>query len=312
MAIERIDTFEIPPQRLLDYLTRVDELLIENLKVLKGLQLSLPTARVPAPIAGIDLVAERQMVESGQWRPYDIYRIGDMGTAVTDKELVYEGDFIACWTNGSYAHIGVRLNHPSNPIFYFDEVNPIKLSGRGKFWKLYLTYDSMSGKSLSLFIGRQTAIEGIFPYVGTRVSETFTTINSDKDTHFTGAIAQNAIEEENIAGLVANKIKIVGLSIQSDQQLDYRVIFFGKDTFADADLDVDAFTSEQELDLPSYGWRIAGAGQYYMVVNGLSIDYEDQDGTQELHVALQNLSVTAKGAGATGEVVLRFTYEERA
>jgi hypothetical protein len=86
---------------------------------------------------------------------------------------------------------------------------------------------------------------------------------------------------------------------------------FNKDSFADTDLDVDNFYSEVELDLATYGWRIAGAGQYYMILNGLSVDYEDSDGTNELHVALQNLSASAKNAGATGEVVILLVYEER-
>jgi len=134
---------------------------------------------------------------------------------------------------------------------------------------------------------------------------------TDKDTHFTGAILQNATEEENLTGLVSNRIRITGVAIQADQQLDFRVAFFRTDGFADTNLDLDTFQSEVELDLPSYGWRIAGAGQYYMVVNSLDIPYEDADKTYELHVALQNLSATAKNAGATGEVVVAIYYEER-
>lgn len=136
-------------------------------------------------------------------------------------------------------------------------------------------------------------------------------LRSDKDSHFTGAINQNATEEENLTGLIANKIRITGVSVQSDQSLDYKLIFFKTDGFADTDLDLDTFASEQEMDLPSYGWRIAGANQYYMAVDGLAIDYQDDDETHELHVALQNLSATAKNAGATGEVVVEIRYEVR-
>ena len=137
-------------------------------------------------------------------------------------------------------------------------------------------------------------------------------LTSDKDSHFSSGINQNATEEENLTGLISNRIRINSISIQSDQSLDYRVILFSTDGFANTDLDLDTFQSDVEINIPSYGWRIAGANQYYMVVNGLAIDYEDEDATYELHVALQNLSATAKNAGATGEVVLRFTYEERA
>ncbi len=145
----------------------------------------------------------------------------------------------------------------------------------------------------------------------TKDTKVIYTLSTDKDVEFTGAIVQNAVEQENLAGLASNRIRITGISIQSDQQLDYRVILFNKDTFANADLDIDTFAEEQELDLLSYGFLIAGASQYYMVVDGLAIDYDDEDGTHEIHVALQNLSATAKNAGATGEVVLKFFYEVR-
>jgi len=134
-------------------------------------------------------------------------------------------------------------------------------------------------------------------------------VRTDKDTHFTGAINQNATEEENITGLASSKIIINSIAILSDQLLNYRVILFSQDTFDNADLDVDSFWGEIGLDLPSYGFQIAGAGKYYMAVTGLNIPYEDKDGSEELHIALQNLSATAKNAGATGEVVLEVHYE---
>ncbi len=137
------------------------------------------------------------------------------------------------------------------------------------------------------------------------------TLTSDKDSHFSGAIVQNATEEENLVGLASNRIRITSITIQSDQSLDYRLIFFNTDAFANSDLDVDDLAGEVELDIPSYGFRIAGANQYYMSVHGLTLDYEDEDGSYELHVALQNLSATAKNAGATGEVVVTISYQVR-
>lgn len=134
-------------------------------------------------------------------------------------------------------------------------------------------------------------------------------LSSAKGTHFTGGINQNATEEENLAGLASNSIIIRTVIMQADQALDWNLLIFGKDTFADTDLDADAFIAQREMDMASYGKRIAGAGQYYMELDNLAIPYVDADGTYELHLALQNLSATAKNAGATGEVVISIVYE---
>lgn len=137
------------------------------------------------------------------------------------------------------------------------------------------------------------------------------TLRSDKDTHFTGAIVQNAKEDENLTGLVSNKIRVTGVSIQADQNLKFKVLFWTKDTFDDIDLDEDTYCGEVELDLNLEGFRISGAGQYYLDMRGLDIDYEDHDASHELHISLLNLSVTSKDAGGVGEVVVEVYYELR-
>lgn len=138
----------------------------------------------------------------------------------------------------------------------------------------------------------------------------FLTLRSDKDSHFTGAIAQNAVESENLTGLAWNKVRIRGIMLQADQQLKFRLIFWSKDTLDDTNLDLDAYIGEQEVDLVASGFQVAGANQWYLDIRGLSIDYQDEDSTNELHISLQNLSPTAKAAGATGEVVVEVTMEE--
>jgi len=50
------------------------------------------------------------------------------------------------------------------------------------------------------------------------------------------------------------------------------------------------------------------ANQYYLDVSGLEALYEDVDETVTLHVSLQNLSTTAKIAGANGAVQFDFKY----
>lgn len=141
--------------------------------------------------------------------------------------------------------------------------------------------------------------------------QTIEHIDSDKDTHFTGAIVQNAIETENLTGLSDSKLTITGISIQADEALNYRLWLFGTDGHADADLDDDEFVEFVSLDLSTNGGQIAGAGQYYYALTGLSIEYEDEDATKELHVALQNLSAAAKTAGAAGEVKMKIFYKPR-
>jgi len=72
-------------------------------------------------------------------------------------------------------------------------------------------------------------------------------------------------------------------------------------------LDVDTFVDYFNY-ATTTGKRIAGAGQYYYASpsNNLDIAYRDADKSGKLHVLLVNRSATAKNAGATGEVKLRF------
>jgi len=79
------------------------------------------------------------------------------------------------------------------------------------------------------------------------------TIRSDKDIHFTGSLAKNAGEEENLTGLISNKIKITGIVIHSDQNLHFQLQFYSKDTFTDSDLDEDTFVGAVDLDVHKYG-----------------------------------------------------------
>ena len=86
---------------------------------------------------------------------------------------------------------------------------------------------------------------------------------------------------------------------------------FGTDGFDDTDLDDDKFMDFVNLDLVTNNNRLGAANQYYYAVNNLDKGYSDLDETNELHIALENLSATAKNSGATGEVVLRIQYTPR-
>lgn len=144
-------------------------------------------------------------------------------------------------------------------------------------------------------------------------SEKISIIETDKDTHFTTSITQNNHETESLTGLSDNRIFIRGVNIQSDQPLEFRLIFWTKDSFANTDLDIDTYIDDVILDMSdkSSTFRIANTGQYYLNVSNLNILYEDKDSTKEIHCSLQNLSATAKNAGATGEVQIDIKYAPR-
>lgn len=139
-------------------------------------------------------------------------------------------------------------------------------------------------------------------------------IKTDKDSHFTGSLATNAMEFENITGLETNSCTIVQVEILSDQNLDWDVYFFAKDTADDTDLDLDEAIGRAKF-VVADGEQIAAAGPYRYstaTASGYSfrgVRYIDTDKTHELHMGLVNRNATSKNAGATGEVVVRIVYE---
>lgn len=133
------------------------------------------------------------------------------------------------------------------------------------------------------------------------------TVRSLKGTHFTGALAQNAKEDESFdlpGGL--KRVRITGVTLLSDQNLDWDIVQFRTSGTDDADADLDT-----QIDWVSFavadGNQIAGAGLFRYGVTGLSLDLDNDDG--KLHVGLVNRNSTAKIAGATGEVVIEFQME---
>ncbi len=244
--------------------------------------------------------------------PSLLYKVDDytMSAARADEEHRIQADYILLWTNGDPSDIRVRLNNKNADQLYMSRLNPIP----GPADLLYLTHSAQAGKTVSVIALRNVASS--FPMSApvlqsiTSISQvSFSRLKSDKDANFTGALATNAIKTENITGLAFNKIVIKRVSIQSDQQLNYALLFWAKDTFQTSDFDTDSFLGEVTLDLTAIGRRIAGAGQYYADLE-LNFQYQDDDGSRELHVGLLNLDATSKIAGATGEVVVEVFYEE--
>lgn len=147
---------------------------------------------------------------------------------------------------------------------------------------------------------------------------------SDKDLHFTGALATNAAEEENLTGLKFPTGVIESVTLTSDQNLDWDLYFFATDALSDTNLDTEHYLGKVRF-VATDGEQIAGAGQYYYdtatcsyafrpfaYVDKDAIDwYDTQSGAQsapEIHVALVNRNATSKNAGATGEVGVRVVF----
>ena len=133
-------------------------------------------------------------------------------------------------------------------------------------------------------------------------------VKSDKDTHFTDALAQNAVEHENIAmgnALVGCEECIIeGVVLLSDQNLEWDVFFWTRSTNLDTDADIDTFLDYIKFK-QTEGRQIAGTGLWYYSWTNLGIPYKDEDQSEEFHVSLCNRSATSKNAGATGEVVVK-------
>lgn len=267
----------IPPAGSLDQLTRTDEILLNIYRAI--LNPNLPNQ------------ARKQELINGTMHPYEIVEF-KLDGARTDEEKLIDGDHLLAATDGDLTNITIKLNHKGNSAIPLAEFNPVA----SQFYRIFLTNTAQAGKTLKLFVGREAATEAQTATSVVTTAQRFYLLETDKDSHFTGALAQYAKEDENLAGLMNDDIRITGISIQSDQQLHFKVVFFYKDSFEDTDLDTDEFCGEVDLDIPTYGFQIGGKNQYYMDVRNLHVDYIDQDATKELHVALLNMSATAKSA----------------
>jgi len=148
--VTRINGIEIPPQRFLDQLTRVDELLIANMQLMKDLG---ALVKIQVGPTGPDLVALRLQAETGQYVPYSVKTFA-LDTARSDEPVVIEGDYVHAWTDGAYTGTGIRYNNKNNDLVYFERRNPIY---GFRFWKFFLTHTAQAGKTLDLMIGREAA-----------------------------------------------------------------------------------------------------------------------------------------------------------
>jgi hypothetical protein len=130
-------------------------------------------------------------------------------------------------------------------------------------------------------------------------------IRSLKGTHFTGALATNAIEMENLGAASTPNVIVTRVTLWSDQNLDWDVMFFR--TLAsqpNADADVDTMVDWVRFAVAD-GVQVAGAGLFRYAASGLNIRYAPVDGNVIL--GLINRNAVGKNAGGTGEVVIELS-----
>lgn len=143
-------------------------------------------------------------------------------------------------------------------------------------------------------------------------SEGVLTLSSDKDAHFTEAIALNAIEYEDIVGLTTNKITIKGVNIQAQEAMFYTLWLWKDSGHANVDIDVDSFREFVNIDVATSGKRIAVANQWYLQSTGLNILYEDDndptaEGLYTLHCGLMVSAGAGKAAGANIQIDISYS-----
>lgn len=127
-------------------------------------------------------------------------------------------------------------------------------------------------------------------------------VRSAKGTHYTGALTTDQMDLEDIGVVKVPMVEIRRLTLWSDQNLAWDVMFFKSSAgqpSADADLDsmVDWISFEA-----ADGVQVAGTGLWRYSITGMELRYRPSD--SRFNVGLINRDVTSKISGATGEVVI--------
>lgn len=142
----------IPEQGVLDYLTRVDELILQNTRAIRDLE---KVTNIILPGASRRSLADmKRRLESGEEVPYQVKEF-DMTSARDNEAFVVEGDHLTVQSSGSLDGVTVRFNMQDAdpvPVKYF---NP----WRQQFFVMYLTHTAQPGKTLYLAIGREASSE---------------------------------------------------------------------------------------------------------------------------------------------------------
>jgi len=139
----------------------------------------------------------------------------------------------------------------------------------------------------------------------------FAYIATDKDTDFEATLAENAILSESIdmptdwQTADIQKCIISEMSVQSDENLDWELLFWANGDYNNTDLDLSKVITRISLAATTAD-QIAGSNQYiYDNPLAQSIEYVDEDNTSKIHISLINRSASAKSADPNGSIVIR-------
>lgn len=159
-------------------------------------------------------------------------------------------------------------------------------------------------------------VAGGLGIVDIKKSEELKILSTDKDLHFNDEILLNAIEYEDIDGLISSKISIRGIYLQAIEARLYTLWLWKDSGHANVNLNVDSNKDMINLDVGTSGKRIAGAGQWYLPLTGLTVSYEDTEapsaaGTYKFHCGLMVSSGATKPAGVAGQVQIDLSYSPR-
>jgi len=128
-------------------------------------------------------------------------------------------------------------------------------------------------------------------------------IETNKDNHFTEGISTNNIEKETLS-LISSKYVINGVSIQSKQPLNYKILIWGSNNFDNSNLNTEKYIGAIDLNMEKESFQINNTGQYRLNIEDLQLQYTDFQSTNNLYIGLMNLSNTSKLSGSNGEVKL--------
>ena len=140
--------------------------------------------------------------------------------------------------------------------------------------------------------------------------KTVTWIRTDKDTHFTSAIVQLAIDTEQVSDVLPNdEVLIHEIVCLCDEAIDYILYIYENSGYNTADADTDATIGEVAFDLATIGEQISSTGLYRLTVRlEQPIHIKNTDKSNDLFLGLSPRS-GAKTVGASGEIVFKFAVE---